>query len=78
MKIKGLFAALALTAMVGTSAMAATKINLNSQANDAGFTLWLANDLGYFKDNDIEASITYFPNGGAALASGVSGEWQAG
>lgn len=78
MRIKRLLAALAVAAAFGTPAMAATKINLNSQANDAGFTLWLAQKLGYFKDNGIEAKITYFPNGGAALASGVSGDWQAG
>jgi ABC-type nitrate/sulfonate/bicarbonate transport system substrate-binding protein len=78
MTMKRLLAAVAFTAMVSTSAMATTKINLNSQPNDAGFTLWLANELGYFKANDIEAKITYFPNGGAALASGVSGDWQAG
>lgn len=78
MKIAGFLTAAAVAAIVSTSAMAATKINLNSQPNDAGFTLWLAKELGYFKDNDLDATITYFPNGGAALASGVSGDWQAG
>ena len=78
MKTKTILAVLAATAAFSTSAMAATQINLNSQPNDAGFTLWLADHLGYFKDNGIEAKITYFPNGGAALASGVSGDWQAG
>jgi ABC-type nitrate/sulfonate/bicarbonate transport system substrate-binding protein len=78
MKMKTLFVAMAITAAFCTSAMAATKINLNSQPNDAGFPMWLAKKLGYFKDNGIDAKITYFPNGGAALASGVSGDWQAG
>jgi ABC-type nitrate/sulfonate/bicarbonate transport system substrate-binding protein len=78
MTMKRLLAAAAFAAIVSTSAMATTKINLNSQPNDAGFPLWLANELGYFKAHDIEARITYFPNGGAALASGVSGDWQAG
>ena len=78
MRMKRLFTALAVVAAFSTPTMAATKINLNSQPNDAGITLWLAKHLGYFKDNGIEAKITYFPNGGAALASGVSGDWQAG
>lgn len=80
-----LFKQLALAAAVaaislGVSAAWAdtTKINLNSQPNEAGFPLWLANHLGYFADNNLEVEITYFPNGGAALASGVSGDWQAG
>jgi ABC-type nitrate/sulfonate/bicarbonate transport system substrate-binding protein len=49
-----------------------------SQANDAGFPIWLANKLNYFADNGIDAKIQYFPNGGAALASGAAGDWQAG
>ena len=53
MKTKTILAVLAATAAFSTSAMAATQINLNSQPNDAGFTLWLADHLGYFKDNGI-------------------------
>jgi len=76
--MKALFTAIAIAAVSSAPAMAATKINLNSQPNDAGFPMWLAKELGYFKDNGIDAKITYFPNGGAALASGVAGDWQAG
>jgi ABC-type nitrate/sulfonate/bicarbonate transport system substrate-binding protein len=53
-------------------------ITLVSQANEAGFPVWLAKKLNYFADNGIDAKIQYFPNGGAALASGAAGDWQAG
>jgi len=66
---------LALTCSV---AFAETKINLNSQPNEAGFPMWLANDLGYFEERGLEVDIEYFPNGGAALATGATGQWQAG
>ena len=49
-----------------------------SQPNEAGFPLWLAKKLNYFADNGLEVTIQYFPNGGAALASGAAGDWQAG
>ncbi len=51
---------------------------LISQSNEAGFPLWLAKKLGYFSENGIDATIKYFPNGGAALASGAAGDWQGG
>jgi ABC-type nitrate/sulfonate/bicarbonate transport system substrate-binding protein len=51
---------------------------LISQANVAGFPLWLAKKLNYYADNGIDAKIQYFPSGGAALASGASGDWQGG
>lgn len=69
-------AAVALTA--GSAAFAQTTLNLNSQPNEAGFPMWLANELGYFADHDLVVSIEYFPNGGAALATGATGQWQAG
>ena len=49
-----------------------------SQANEGGFPIWLAKRLGYFKENGIDATIKFFPNGGAALASGAAGDWQGG
>ena len=54
------------------------KVTLMSQPNEAGFPLWLAQKLGYFAKNGIDAKIQYFPNGGAALASGAAGDWQGG
>ena len=54
------------------------KMVLISQSNEAGFPLWLAKKLNYFADNGIDATIKYFPNGGAALASGAAGDWQGG
>ena len=74
-------AGLAGTALPATSlaqGSAAVPMVLISQANEAGFPLWLAKKLGYFADNGIDAKIQYFPNGGAALASGASGDWQGG
>jgi taurine transport system substrate-binding protein len=71
-------AAVALTAPSTANAQQPVKITLMSQPNEAGFPLWLANKLGYFAGNGIEAKIQYFPNGGAALASGAAGDWQAG
>lgn len=79
MNIKGLFVAVAGAAILSTgAAFAQTKINLNSQPNEAGFPMWLANDLGYFAENGLEVDIEYFPNGGAALATGATNQWQAG
>jgi ABC-type nitrate/sulfonate/bicarbonate transport system substrate-binding protein len=74
--LTGIVGAALLTA--AGSAWSQTKLNLNSQPNEAGFPMWLANDLGYFKDNGLEVEIEYFPNGGAALATGATGQWQAG
>lgn len=76
-------AACAVAAVLATTAGAGfaqgtTKIVLNSQANEAGFPLWLAGELGYYEENGLEAEIRYFANGGAALASGAAGDWQAG
>ena len=53
-------------------------IVLSSQPNEAGFPMWLANKLGYYSDRGLTVKIQYFPNGGAALASGAAGDWQAG
>ena len=79
MNIKGLFVAVAGAAILSAgAAVAQTKINLNSQPNEAGFPMWLANDLGYFAENGLEVDIEYFPNGGAALATGATNQWQAG
>ncbi|MGH8795607.1 MAG: ABC transporter substrate-binding protein [Caldimonas sp.] len=89
MKIARQFAAIAMAfagftaaALPGTSlaqgSAAAVPMVLISQANEAGFPLWLAKKLNYFADNGIDAKIQYFPNGGAALASGASGDWQGG
>ena len=57
---------------------APVQITVMSQANEAGFPLWLAKKLNYLADAGIDAKIQYFPNGGAALASGAAGDWQAG
>jgi len=60
------------------AAPAPVPMTLISQSNEAGFPLWLAKKLGYFSENGIDATIKYFPNGGAALASGAAGDWQGG
>ncbi len=81
MKLTSILAAAAsmiLLALPSSMAVAQTKLNLNSQPNEAGFPMWLANDLGYFADNGLEVDIEYFPNGGAALATGATNQWQAG
>jgi ABC-type nitrate/sulfonate/bicarbonate transport system substrate-binding protein len=57
---------------------APVKIVAISQSNEAGFPLWLAKKMGYFSNNGLDVTIKYFPNGGAALASGAAGDWQAG
>ena len=81
MKLTSILAAAAsliLLALPPSTAVAQTMLNLNSQPNEAGFPMWLANDLGYFADNGLEVDIEYFPNGGAALATGATNQWQAG
>lgn len=71
-------AALAITSPVTSYAQGKVPMVLISQANEAGFPLWLAKKLGYFDAAGIDAKIQYFPNGGAALASGAAGDWQGG
>ena len=71
-------AALAVVSPLPAQAAAPATIVLQSQANEAGFPLWLAQRLGYFRDAALDVKIQYFANGGAALASGAAGEWQAG
>ncbi|MCJ7873218.1 ABC transporter substrate-binding protein [Phaeobacter sp. J2-8] len=75
---KKLAAGVAIAALTAGGALAETSLHLNSQPNEAGYPMWLAEHLGYFSDNGLDVETTYFPNGGAALASGVSGDWQAG
>jgi ABC-type nitrate/sulfonate/bicarbonate transport system substrate-binding protein len=55
-----------------------TKITLASQRNATGFPDWLANKLGYFKDNGLQVDIKYFASGAPAIQAGISGAWQAG
>ena len=77
MSLAGL--ALAMSPVAGLAqAKASVPMVLISQANEAGFPMWLAKKLNYFADNGIDAKIQYFPNGGAALASGAAGDWQGG
>ena len=80
MKIKTLVTAATSVTVIAAAgaALAQAKVNLNSQPNEAGFPMWLANDLGYFAENGLEVDIEYFPNGGAALATGATNQWQAG
>jgi ABC-type nitrate/sulfonate/bicarbonate transport system substrate-binding protein len=66
------------TAPAGAQDKKQTSIVLSSQPNEAGFPMWLANKLGYYSDRGLTVKIQYFPNGGAALASGAAGDWQAG
>jgi taurine transport system substrate-binding protein len=82
-RLAAAFAAAALAAVVHpgaalAQATAPVPMVLISQSNEAGFPLWLAKKLGYFSENGIDATIKYFPNGGAALASGAAGDWQGG
>ncbi|AKO96469.1 ABC-type nitrate/sulfonate/bicarbonate transport system, periplasmic component [Marinovum algicola DG 898] len=77
-RMQRLVAGVALVALTAGGALAETRLNLNSQPNEAGYPMWLADHLGLFADHGLTVETTYFPNGGAALASGVSGGWQAG
>lgn len=54
------------------------EITLASQPNEAGFTVWLAERLGYFADNGLKTEIMYGANGAALLGAGAAGDWQAG
>ena len=78
MKFTKIVATTAVLALSGTMAFAQTQLNLNSQPNEAGFPMWLANELGYYGERGLTVDIEYFPNGGAALATGATNQWQAG
>src|SRR5690242_4003607 len=71
-------AAIAAVPAVGAQSNARVSMVLMSQANEAGFPIWLAKKLDYFANNGVDVKIQYFPNGGAALASGAAGDWQGG
>ncbi len=55
-----------------------TKITASSLTDDTAMPLWLANKLGYFKENNLEVTIQYAASGAAALPAGIAGDWQAG
>lgn len=76
-------AALALTACSSTPGAVTdsdgvTHMTIASQTNPTGFSPWLANELGYFEEVGLDVEIQYAENGGALLASGAAGDWQAG
>jgi len=76
--------ALTLTSCAGggsagaTDSEGITHITIASQTNPTGFSPWLAEELGYFKEAGLDVEIQYAENGGALLASGAAGDWQAG
>lgn len=55
-----------------------SSITLASQRNATGFPNWLANELGYYKENGLTVDIKYFASGAPAIEAGISGGWQAG
>lgn len=55
-----------------------TEISLVSQPNGAGLAMYLATELGYFEDEGLDPTVTFYPSGPASLAAGASGEWDAG
>lgn len=55
-----------------------TRITIATQAQPTGFSLWLANDLGYYEDAGLEAEFQVAESGAALLASGAAGDWQVG
>ncbi|MBC5767113.1 ABC transporter substrate-binding protein [Ramlibacter albus] len=65
-------------ALAQAQGAAPVKMVAISQSNEGGFPLWLAKKLNYFANNGLDVTIKYFPNGGAALASGAAGDWQGG
>ena len=71
-------AAAAWPALAQAQAKAPVKMVAISQSNEGGFPLWLAKKMNYFANNGVDVTIKYFPNGGAALASGAAGDWQGG
>jgi ABC-type nitrate/sulfonate/bicarbonate transport system substrate-binding protein len=61
------------------SAKKLTKMNVMSLPTHAGFPLWAARELGYFKEEGLDVPpITYFPSGPAAVSSGYAGAWDGG
>ncbi len=55
-----------------------TQVKAPSQPNETGFPQWLAKELGYFEENNLDVTIEYLPSGAAALAGGAAGDWQVG
>jgi len=53
-------------------------ITVANQPNPSGFSLWLAKEKGFYEDAGLQVELMYSPTGAAQLASGVSGDWQAG
>ncbi len=55
-----------------------THITIATQAQPTGFSLWLAQDLGYYKEAGLDVDFQIAESGAALLASGAAGDWQVG
>lgn len=74
------FAALTLAGCSGEdgSTADANQINIGTQPTGTGFTLWLAEENGYYADEDLEVELTYYPSGAAVAEAGITDSWDAG
>lgn len=55
-----------------------TAITIATQSQPTGFPLWLAENLGYYKEGKLKVKYQAGASGAALLASGAAGDWQVG
>lgn len=53
-------------------------LNIGTQPTATGFTLWLAEENGYYTDEDLDVEFTYYPSGAAVAEAGITNSWDAG
>jgi ABC-type nitrate/sulfonate/bicarbonate transport system substrate-binding protein len=53
-------------------------LSIGTQPTATGFTLWLAEENGYYGDEGLEVEFTYYPSGAAVAEAGITNSWDAG
>ncbi len=55
-----------------------TTVSIGTQPTATGFTLWLAEENGYYADEGLDVEFTYYPSGAAVAEAGITNSWDAG
>ena len=53
-------------------------LSIGTQPTATGFTLWLAEENGYYADEGLDVEFTYYPSGAAVAEAGITNAWDAG
>ncbi|WP_430591863.1 ABC transporter substrate-binding protein [Humidisolicoccus flavus] len=53
-------------------------LSIGTQPTATGFTMWLAEENGYYGDEGLTVEFTYYPSGAAVAEAGITESWDAG